>query len=97
MSGSADDGTTSRAEYASYILKAIKSLGGEAPRWRVIEEAYVLMDPLLLPGDRQILYGGQLSRWRSQAEQMLDGLVEEGYLEESEGAVRLTEKGHAIC
>lgn len=98
MTGLPDsDGTTSKAEYAPYLLRALKSLGGSASEEQLIEAARGSMRGVLLPGDLKLLYGGRTPRWMNSMEQMLDGLVEEGYIRRGSGGYALTEKGRASC
>jgi len=51
------------------------------------------MEVRLHPADHALLYRGTVPRWRNEAEHMLDGLVEEGYVEEDGAALRLTQRG----
>jgi len=59
----------------------------------VLSRAYAAMEARLHPADRELLYGGAVPRWMSEAEHMLDGLVEEGYVEERGPNLRLTRRG----
>ena len=82
---------TSKPEYGPYILKALKNKG-KASMDEVLEETFRLMKPLLYPVDLEALPGG-VPRWRRQAENMLDGLLEDGYVAESRGRLTLTRRG----
>jgi len=55
---------------------------------------YELIEPMLHPADRDLLMGA-VPRWMSEANHMLDGLIEEGYVEERGARVKLTAKGLA--
>ncbi|MBN2335722.1 hypothetical protein JXL21_09190 [Candidatus Bathyarchaeota archaeon] len=50
------------------------------------------MEGRLHPGDHELLHGGEVPRWRNQAEHMLDGLVEEGYVTERNGWLKATDR-----
>lgn len=82
---------TSKPEYGPYIIRALNNKG-EAPVDEVLEETYRLMKPRLYPADLEALPGG-VPRWRRQAEHMLDGLLEDGYVAESHGLLKLTHLG----
>ncbi len=82
---------TSKPEYGPYILKALESRG-EATVDEALDETLRLMKPRLYPADLETLPGGD-PRWRRQAENMLDGLLEEGYVAESHGRLTLTRRG----
>ena len=85
---------TSKPEYAPFLLVSLRGLG-EAPRDAVIEHTRELMEGWLLPADYALLHGGMTPRWMNQADLMLDGLIEEGFVEENGTILRLTEKGRA--
>jgi len=82
---------TSKPEYGPYILRALKNKG-KASMDEAMEETFRLIEPLLHPVDLEALPGG-VPRWRRQAENMLDGLIEEGYVAESHGCLTLTRRG----
>ena len=84
---------TSKPEYAPRILAALRDLGGEATREQLLGRVYVAMEARLHPADLELLYGGAVPRWMSEAEHMLDGLLEEGYVEEMGPNLRLTRRG----
>jgi len=85
---------TSKPEYAPFLLVSLRGLG-EASRDAVLENTRELMDGMLLPADYALLHGGVTPRWMNQANHMLDGLIEEGFVEENGAMMRLTEKGRA--
>jgi len=82
---------TSKPEYGPYILRALKSRG-KATMDEVLDETFCLMKPRLYPADLEELPGGA-PRWRRQAENMLDGLLEDGYVAGSRGRLTLTRRG----
>ena len=82
---------TSKPEYGPYILSALKNKG-EASMDEVMEDTFRLMKHRLHPVDLEALPGGA-PRWRRQTENMLDGLLEEGYIAESHGCLTLTRRG----
>ena len=84
---------TSKPEYGPHILVSLRDLGGEASRDAVLRRTYTLMEGGLHPTDHALLHHGAVPRWRYQAEHMLDGLVEEGYIEENGSMLRLTRRG----
>jgi hypothetical protein len=88
------DGIMSKPEYAPFILRALSGLG-EASEDAVLDRVGELMRGALTEADRSPLYGGRVPRWRSQAAQMLDGLVEDGYVERRGGVLALSSKGRA--
>jgi len=86
---------TSKPEYGPNLLASLRDLGGDASRDQVLSHLFELMESMLHPADRELLRGGAVPRWMSEAEHMLDGLIEEGYAEEQGVRVRLTAKGLA--
>jgi len=84
---------TSKPEYGPYLLASLRDLGGEAPRDAVLGRTYTRMEGRLHPADHALLHHGAVPRWRYQAEHMLDGLVEDGYLEENGATLRFTRMG----
>jgi hypothetical protein len=84
---------TSKPEYALHLLASLRDLGGETSRDAVLDGVYTRMEGRLHPVDHVLLYHGAVPRWRNEAEHMLDGLVEEGYVEEDGVALRLTRRG----
>jgi len=84
---------TGKPEYAPRLLASLRDLEGEAPRDQVLGRMYAAMEDGFHPADRELLYGGAVPRWVSEAEHMLDGLLEEGYVEERGPNLRLTRRG----
>jgi hypothetical protein len=84
---------TSKPEYAPHLLASLRNLGGEASRDAVLERTYTRMEGRLHPADHALLHPGAVPRGRNEAEHMLDGLVEDGYLEEDGATLRLTRRG----
>ena len=82
---------TSKPEYGPYILKALNNKG-KASMDEVLEETFRLMKPRLYPADLEELPGG-VPRWRRQAENMLDGLLEDSYVVDCQGRLTLTRRG----
>jgi len=82
---------TSKPEYGPYILRALNNKG-KASIDEVLEETFRLMKHQLHPADSEELPGGT-PRWRRQAENMLDGLLKDGYVAESRGRLSLTRRG----
>ena len=85
---------TSKPEYAPFLLASLRSLG-EAPRDAVLERTRELMEGRLHQADYALLHRWKTPRWVNQADHMLDGLIEEGFVEEKRSKLRLTEKGLA--
>ncbi len=84
---------TSRPEYGPHILASLRDLGGEASRDAVLVRTYTRVEGRLHPANHALLHHGVVPRWKYQAEHMLDGLVEEGYIEEDGATLRLTRRG----
>ena len=82
---------TSKPEYGPYILEALEAMGHASVN-ELMETTYSLMRPRLHPADLKTL-PGNVPRWRRQAEYMLEGLIESGYIEESPGSLSLTRRG----
>jgi hypothetical protein len=85
---------TSKPEYASFLLVSLRGLG-EASRDAVLRRTRELMKDRLKPADYSLLHRGRTPRWVNQADHMLDGLIEEGFIDEKNSKLRLTEKGLA--
>ena len=85
---------TSKPEYAPFLLVSLRGLG-EASRDVVLGRTRELMEGRLKPADYALLHGGRTPRWVNQADHMLDGLIEEGFIEEKGSKLRLTSKGLA--
>jgi len=82
---------TSKPEYGPYMLRALESLGRVSVD-ELMEETLRLMRRRLHPADFEALPGG-VPRWRRQAEHMLEGLIDEGYVADSRGCLSLTRRG----
>ena len=82
---------TSKPEYGPYLLRALKNKG-KASMDEAMEETLRLMKRRLHPVDLEALSGG-VPRWRRQAENMLDGLIKDGYVAERHGCLTLTRRG----
>jgi len=85
------DRRTSKPEYGPTMLRALMGMG-HASVDELMEETLRLMRSRLHPADFEALPGG-VPRWRRQAEHMLWGLIEDGYVEESKGSLKLTRRG----
>jgi hypothetical protein len=79
---------TTKPEYGSFIAKALGRLG-EASTDALLAEVYALMEGRLHPADHVVLVNGE-PRWRNQAQHMLDGLVDDGYIVEKNGLMSLS-------
>lgn len=82
---------TSKPEYGPPMLRALMGMG-RASVDELMEETLRLMRRRLHPADFEALPGG-VPRWRRQAEHMLWGLIDEGYVAESRGCLSLTRLG----
>ncbi len=80
---------TTKPEYGPYIVEALGRLG-EASTDDLLAEVYTLMKDKLQPADHTILVNGE-PRWRNQAQNMLDGLKDDGYIVEKKGFLRVSE------
>ena len=74
---------TTKPEYGQYIAEAFDNLG-EASSDDLLAEVYTLMEDSLHPSDLIILPNGE-PRWRNQAQHMLDGMIDDGYIVEKNG------------
>ncbi len=79
---------TTKPEYGPYISKALRKLG-EASTDNLLAEVYSLIDERLHTADRAILANGE-PRWRNQAQHMLDGMIDDGYIIEKKGLLSLS-------
>ena len=84
---------TSKPEYGPYLLKVLEAAGCASVD-TLMEDMLGLMKRRLHPADFESLPGGA-PRWRRQAEHMLSGLIDEGYVAESRGCLSLTRRGLA--
>ena len=82
---------TSKPEYGPPMLRALKAAGCASVN-ALMEGTLRLIKHRLSPADLEKLPGG-VPRWRRQAEHMLEGLIEDGYVEESRGCLSLTRRG----
>ena len=83
---------TEKPVYGPYILTALSDLGGESNIEQLVQAVYTLMKPILLPADFVLLYNNSLPRWHSQIIHMLDGLIEDEYVEQMDNLIRLKKK-----
>jgi len=79
---------TTKPEYGSYIAEALGKLG-EASSDDLLAEVYKLMEDRLHPSDLVILPNGE-PRWRNQAQHMLDGMIDDGYIVDKNGLMSLS-------
>jgi len=79
---------TTKPEYGPYITEALGKLG-EASSDDLIAEVYTLMEDVLSVSDHVILPNNEL-RWRNQAQHMLDGMIDDGYIVEKNGLMSLS-------
>ena len=79
---------TTKPEYGPYIAEALGKLG-EASSDDLLAEVYTLMEDRLHPSDLIILPNGE-PRWRNQAQYMLDGMIDDGYIVEKNGLMSLS-------
>ena len=79
---------TTKPEYGPYIADALGNLG-EASSDDLLAEVYTLMEDRLHPSDLIILPNGE-PRWRNQAQYMLDGMIDDGYIVEKNGLMSLS-------
>ena len=82
---------TSKPEYGPYIIEALGAMGCASVD-ELMEGTFNLMRHSLHPADLETLPGGA-PRWRRQAENMLDGLIRDGYVTETDGHLALTRRG----
>lgn len=82
---------TSKPEYGPPMLRALEAAGRVSVD-TLMEDTLRLMGHRLHPADFEALPGG-VPRWRRQAEHMLWGLIEDGYVQESRGCLSLTRRG----
>ena len=74
---------TTKPEYGPYIAEALGKLC-EASSDDLLAEVYTLMEGRLHRSDLIILPNGE-PRWRNQAQHMLDGMIDDGYIVEKNG------------
>ena len=79
---------TTKPEYGPYITEALGKLG-EASSDDLIAEVYTLREDVLSVSDHVILPNNE-PRWRNQAQHMLDGMIDDGYIVEKNGLMSLS-------
>ena len=79
---------TTKPEYGPYIAKALRKLG-EALSDDLLAEVFKLIENKLHLSDHVILPNGE-PRWRNQAQHMLDGMIDDGYIDEKNGLMSLS-------
>jgi hypothetical protein len=80
---------TTKPEYAPFIIDVLKHLR-VTNRDEILDEVFKAMKHRLHPDDFVVLANGE-PRWRNQAQHMLDGLTEDGVVEEINGELRLSD------
>ena len=79
---------TTKPEYGPYIAEALRKMG-EASSADLLAKVYTLIEDVLYPSDQVILPNGE-PRWRNQAQHMLDGMIDDGYIVEKNGLLSLS-------
>ena len=79
---------TTKPEYGPYIADALCKLG-EASSDDLLVEVFRLIEDRLHLSDHVILPNGE-PRWRNQAQHMLDGMIDDGYVVEKNGLLSLS-------
>ena len=79
---------TTKPEYGPYIAEALRKLG-EASSNDLLSEVFKLIEDRLHTADHSILANGE-PRWRNQAQYMLDGMIDYGYIDEKNGFLSLS-------
>ena len=79
---------TTKPEYGPYIAKALGNLG-EASSDELLAEVFTLMEDRLHPSDLVKLPNNE-PRWRNQAQHMLDGMIDDGYIVDKNGLMSLS-------
>ena len=82
------DRRTTKPEYGPYIAEALGKLV-EASSDDLLAEVYTLMEDRLHPSDLGVLPNGE-PRWRNQAQHMLDGMIDNGYVVDKNGLMSLS-------
>jgi hypothetical protein len=80
----------SKPEYVPFILKTLDNLKKGTEK-QVLENVYESMKDNFHPADLVILPNGE-PRWRNQAQNMIDGLIESGYIVKENGSLKLSIK-----
>ena len=78
---------TTKPEYGPYIAEALGKLG-EALSDDLLAEVFTLMEDRLHPSDLVKLPNNE-PRWRNQAQHMLDGMIDDGYIVDKNGLMSL--------
>ena len=79
---------TSKPEYDPYILNILDKLKKGTEK-QVLENVYECIKDNLHPDDLVILPNGE-PRWRNQAQNMIDGLIDSGYIVKENGFLKLS-------
>jgi len=79
---------TTKPEYGPYIAEVLGNLG-EASSDDLLAEVYTLMEDRLHSSDLVILPNNE-PRWRNQAQHMLDGMIDDGYIVDKNGLMSLS-------
>ncbi|MBT5642893.1 hypothetical protein HOJ44_07225 [Candidatus Bathyarchaeota archaeon] len=80
---------TTKPEYGPHIAKALGNLG-EASADGLLAAVYTLIEDILYVADHETLANGE-QRWRNQAQHMLDGMIDDGYIIEKNGLLSLSD------
>ena len=81
---------TAKPEYIPPIISALTKLG-KATEEELLKEIYQTIQDKLYAEDYVVLPNGE-PRWRNQAQNMLDGLIESGAVSKEKGLLKLSEK-----
>ena len=81
---------TTKPEYVPYILKALNKIKKGTEK-QVLETIHGYIKENLHPADLVILPNGE-PRWRNQAQNMIDGLIESGDIVKENGSLKLSTK-----
>lgn len=84
-----------KPEFAEPILLVLIRVGEKITLDSLLEEVYNDMSHLLTDLDHELLFNGKVPRWRNQALNMLDGLIENGYVESSGDIFKATDKARS--
>ena len=79
---------TTKPEYGPYVAEALRKMG-EASSADLLTKVYTLIEDVLYLSDQVILPNGE-PRWRNQAQHMLDGMIDDGYVVEKNGLLSLS-------
>ena len=78
---------TSKPEYLQAIVESLRGLGSDSED-NVLEAVFLIVKDRLYPADFVVLPNGE-PRWRNQAQNMIDGLIEDGVIVKKDGILRL--------